>query len=42
LANIAGNLSTIAKPGTYFIKIYAEYNCTQVDPMQNCVYIERS
>ncbi|NYZ79157.1 hypothetical protein H0N99_03330 [Candidatus Micrarchaeota archaeon] len=42
LTKIAGDLSTIAKPGTYFIKIYAEDNCTQVDPMQNCVYIERS
>ncbi len=42
VTNIAGDLTTIAKPGTYFIKIYAEDNCTQVDPTQNCVYIERS
>jgi hypothetical protein len=42
LTKIAGDLSTVAKPGTYFIKIYAEDNCTQVDPSQDCVYIERS
>jgi hypothetical protein len=41
LTPIAGDLSTIAKPGTYFIKIYSEENCTQVDPLQQCVYIER-
>lgn len=40
LTKIAGNLSTIAKPGTYFIKISAQDNCTS-DPLQNCVYIER-
>jgi hypothetical protein len=41
LTRIAGDLSTIARPGTYFIKIYAQDNCTK-DPSQNCVYIERS
>lgn len=41
LTNIAGQLSNIAKPGTYFINIHAEQNCTQVDPTQSCVYIER-
>jgi len=41
LTKVAGDLSTIARPGTYFIKIYAEDNCTQVDPLQDCVYIER-
>lgn len=42
LIKIAGNLTQVAKPGTFFIKIYAEDNCTQIDPMQSCVYIERS
>ena len=42
LTKIAGDLTPIAKPGTYFIKIYAQDNCTQVDPAQSCVYIERS
>jgi len=42
LTKVAGNLSTIAKPGTYFIKIYAEDNCSQIDPMQSCVYMERT
>lgn len=41
LTKIAGDLSTVAKPGTYFIKIYAQDNCTK-DPSQDCVYIERS
>jgi len=42
LTKVAGNLSTIAKPGTYFIKIYAEDNCSQIDPTQSCVYMERT
>jgi len=42
LAEVAGDLSKVAKPGTYFIKIYAEENCTQIDPSQDCVYIERA
>ncbi|NYZ76472.1 hypothetical protein H0N98_04435 [Candidatus Micrarchaeota archaeon] len=44
LTKIAGDLSTIARPGTYFIKISAEDNCTQIldASMQDCVYIERS
>jgi len=42
LTKIAGDLSPIAKPGTYFVKISAEDNCTQINPLQNCVYIERS
>jgi hypothetical protein len=41
LTKIAGDLKTIAKPGTYFIRIYAQDNCT-ADLSQNCVYIERS
>jgi hypothetical protein len=41
LTDIAGSLSDIAKPGTYFVSIQAEQNCTQVDPTQSCVYIER-
>jgi hypothetical protein len=41
LTRIAGDLSTIARPGTYFIKIYAQDNCTK-DLSQNCVYMERS
>lgn len=40
LTKIAGDLTSIARPGTYFIKIYAQDNCT-ADPSQNCVYIER-
>jgi hypothetical protein len=44
LTKIAGDLSTIARPGTYFIKMSAEDNCTQIPgaSMQDCVYIERS
>jgi hypothetical protein len=40
LTKVAGDLSTIAKPGTYFVQIYAQDNCTK-DIAQNCVYIER-
>jgi len=39
-ANVAGDLSNISKPGTYTIMISAEDSCTQVDPLQQCVYIE--
>lgn len=40
LTKIAGDLTSIARPGTYFIKIYAQDNCTK-DLSQSCVYIER-
>ena len=39
--NIAGDLSTIARPGTYFIELTAQQNCT-IDQTKQCVYIERS
>lgn len=42
LTRIAGDLSTVAKPGTYFIKISALANCTKGDTTQECVYIERA
>lgn len=42
MTQIAGDLSGVAKVGTYFVKIYAEDNCTQRDPLQSCVYIERA
>jgi hypothetical protein len=42
ITRIAGDLSTITKNGTYFVKVSAEDNCTQVDSMQSCVYIERA
>ena len=40
-SNIAGDLSPIARPGTYFIVLTAQQNCT-IDQRNKCVYIERS
>jgi hypothetical protein len=42
LNDIAGDLSTIARPGTYFITITAKQNCTPIDQTKQCIYIERS
>jgi hypothetical protein len=39
--DIAGDLSTIIRPGTYFISLTAQQNCTK-DQRKKCVYIERS
>ena len=39
--DVAGDLSAIAKPGTYFVTLTAQQNCT-INQEKQCIYIERS